>query len=235
MRYFYFFLCFSLAISLAAQSAAYPPRTSSEFQISLGATLPTQLSSYLGNTALSDLTVSLAFLRSRALGDRFTLGSGISLGSMGIQQEYRQNDARGNLLRIIETRGGMIQLGIPLAIRYYPFPSGQFYLSGGGHFHWNAVRYRSARMYLPGEAREEGNGVVWPAGDFSIPPFIVMAEFSLGLKKVTFSARDIYFELKLGHSLRQVVRYPRLSNPLTPPSMEDASMFQLQLVVGTTF
>lgn len=235
MRYFYFLLSFCIAGVLTAQSNVYVHRTVSEFQFAVGATVPNQLSNYLGNAPMAELTGNLAFLRSRIFGDRFSLSSGISLGSMGIKQEYRQTDNNGNLLRIIEPRAGIVQFGIPLALRYYPFSSGRFYLSTGGHFHWNAIRYSSAVMYLPGEVREIENAVTWPAGDFSIAPFTIMAEMSMGFKQGTFSARDIYMELKIGQSLRQVVRYPRFTDPLNPPSMENASIFQLQLVFGSTF
>lgn len=233
MRYRYFLFLFIFSTALSAQKD-FGLSSYGEIQLNVGGVTSILTSNELSNNSLSDYMGGLSLLRSTELSPHFTFSTGLGLGYMRFKQEHRLRDPVTNEAVVVEPLLSLVQLGVPFAFRYFPAKFRSFYLSGGGQVSWNAIHWRSARMFPADADRDTEVGEVWPAGDFSVSPFLIMADVGFGSRQVQANGHAFYYALHFGYSLNRLVGRPRATRNTGLLYTDDARVLQVQVIFGTS-
>lgn len=234
MRYNYFLLLLILGTSPLTAQKDFGLSSYGEIQLNIGGVASILTANELRNNPLTDYMGGLSWLRSTELNAHFTLSTGLGLGYMRFKQEHRLNDPVNNEALVVEPLINLVQLGVPFAFRYFPAQYRRFYISAGGQVSWNAIHWRSARIFPADADRDTEVGQDWTAGDFSVAPFLIMSNLGFGVRHLHADGGAHYLAIHFGYSLNRLVGRPRNSRGAIL-YMDDARALQAQVIFSKTW
>lgn len=234
MRYLYSLLLSLFCLHLLAQKAE-ERSSQTEIQSSLMLTYPILEANNIENEPELSTGVRLSLLRSKPLGEKLRLQTGISLITLRLKQKHADRNLAGDIFRTVEPEASLISLGIPLHFSYHPF-NNKFYVRGGGQFIWNALSVKTAEVFNEGSlAPPNGQGDPFPSGEFSIARFIRTLDLAIGFRQEYSHDAYFYIDVGISRSTGRLVKYAHNASFGTLRYMDDAAVLMPQITVGGTF